>query len=55
MKKTYSSPVTRVIQIRPFAFIAGTATGKYDNNSIKIEEEESMSSRNWSFNDDDEY
>ena len=54
MKKIYSSPVIRLTQIRPFAFMAGSAKGGYDDSSIKDEDPEDMSRQNvWSFNDDE--
>lgn len=55
MKKTYSSPVTRVIQIRHLSLMAGSAKGGYKGDSMINEGTEKMSRRNWSFNDDDEY
>ena len=55
MKKTYSSPVIRQIGIRLSVFIAGSAKGVYDSNSINKESEENLSRQNnWSFDNDDE-
>lgn len=55
MKKTYITPSTVWVFVQAEAMLAGSATGSVAGGSIQKEDEETMSSRGFSFDDDDMY